>query len=80
MEEKGVHLMADFHNDQREHGWYGITRWCREDVHGYRKDTERSKWTDKQADEWLESIERNLQDRMTERGWEVIETLMDEED
>jgi len=36
-------------------------------------------WTDEIAEAWLASIERTLRDRMTETGWEVIETLMDDE-
>jgi len=71
--------MADFHQEQRKQGWYGISRWCKEDVHQHREDMEWAKWTDKQANEFLENIESSLQDRMTERGWEVIETLMEEE-
>ena len=70
--------MTDFHKDQREQGWYGIARWSIEDVHCHREGMEWTKWTDEKAKEWLASIERSLQDRMTERGWEVIETLMEE--
>jgi len=36
-------------------------------------------WTDEIAEAWLANIERTLRDRMTETGWEVIETLMDDE-
>ena len=71
--------MPDFHLEQREQGWYGISRWCREDVHSIRKDMELHQWTDEIAEAWLASIERTLRDRMTETGWEVIETLMDDE-
>ena len=70
--------MPDFHLEQREQGWYGISRWCREDVHSIRKDMELYQWTDEIAEAWLASIERTLRDRMTETGWEVIETLMGE--
>ena len=71
--------MTDFHKEQREQGWYGIARWCKEDVHLYREGMEWATWTDEQADKWLESIEISLRDRMTETGWEVIETLMEKE-
>jgi hypothetical protein len=71
--------VIDFHKEQREEGWYGIARWSREDVHLYREGMEWPKWSDEKAEEWLASIERSLQDRMTETGWEVIETLMEKE-
>ena len=71
--------MTDFHKEQREQGWYGIARWCKEDVHLYREGMEWATWTDEQADKWLASIEISLRDRMTETGWEVIETLMEKE-
>jgi len=32
-------------------------------------------WTEEQCIEFLERIETNLQDRMIERGWDVIECL-----
>jgi len=70
--------MTDFHKDQREQGWYGVTRWNKEDVHSYRESVELYQWTDEIAEAWLAGIERSLQDRMTQVGWEVIETLMEE--
>jgi len=72
--------MKDFHQEQRKQGWYGVTRWNKEDVHAYRKDVELYQWTDEIAEAWLAGIERSLQDRMTQVGWEVIETLMGEEE
>ena len=36
-------------------------------------------WTDEEATDWLASQEGNIQDRMTEEGWDVISMLMDED-
>jgi hypothetical protein len=33
-------------------------------------------WTEKQAEEWLASNEKYIQDRTIELGWEVIECLL----
>ena len=33
-------------------------------------------WTRQQAEEWLEKHEKHIADRLTEVGWDVIDTLM----
>ena len=62
-----------------EEGWYAVVRWSISDVHSYREDNGMVKWTDEEAHRWLASMESNIQDRMTEEGWDVISMLMDED-
>ena len=33
-------------------------------------------WTRQQAEEWLEKHEKHIADRLTEVGWDVIDTLI----
>jgi hypothetical protein len=72
-------MMADFWTEQKEEGYYAIVRWSAEDIHEHREDMGWVKWTDEQAETWLNSMEGNIQDRMIEEGWEVISMLMDED-
>tara|TARA_Y100000310_G_scaffold323948_1_gene385112 strand:- start:393 stop:611 length:219 start_codon:yes stop_codon:yes gene_type:complete len=72
-------MMADFWTEQKEQGYYAIVRWSADDIHQYREDMGWVKWTDEQAETWLNSMEGNIQDRMTEQGWDVIDILMDED-
>jgi len=58
--------------------YYAVVRWSTEDVHNHRENMGWVKWTDEEAERWLASMEGNIQDRMTERGWDVIDTLMEE--
>ena len=62
-----------------EEGWYAVVRWSISDIHSYREDRDMVKWTDEEAHTWLDSQEVNIQDRMTEEGWDVISMLMDED-
>tara|TARA_Y100000310_G_scaffold70576_1_gene66265 strand:+ start:820 stop:1038 length:219 start_codon:yes stop_codon:yes gene_type:complete len=71
--------MADFWTEQKEQGYYAIVRWCVEDIHLHRENMGWIKWTDEQAETWLASMASNIQDRMTEQGWDVIDALMDED-
>ena len=70
----------DFYKEQAKQGFYGIVRWQIEDVHDHRKDKEFSPWTDEQATEWLIANESNIQQIMTEHGWDVFEYTMKEEE
>jgi hypothetical protein len=38
--------------------------------------TLRPDWSDEKCAEWLAQWESKIQDRLTELGWEVIETLL----
>ena len=69
----------NFHTLQAEQGFYAIVRWQVEDVHNHRENMEWSPWTDKQATEWLIEHETNIQDMMTEKGWDVFHFMMEEE-
>lgn len=51
---------------------YATVSWTAEDIQTLRPD-----WTPDQCEEWLESNQRYIQDRLVELGWEVIETLLD---
>ena len=72
--------MADFWTEQKKEGYYAIVRWSAEDIHLHRENMGWVKWTDEEAERWLASMESNIQDRMTERGWDVIDALMDEDE
>lgn len=49
--------------------------WTAEDVQSLRPD-----WTTDKCEEFLEDNERRIQDRLIELGWEVIETLLGEDE
>jgi predicted dithiol-disulfide oxidoreductase (DUF899 family) len=70
--------IEDFYEEQSEQGYYAIVRWQIDDVHDYRKNMEWLPWTDEQATEWLIEYEANIQDRMTEKGWDVFEFMLEE--
>ena len=70
----------DFYKEQAEQGFYGIVRWQIGDVHDHRENMEWTPWTDEQARDWLIEHETNIQDRMCEKGWDVFEFLMKEEE
>lgn len=38
--------------------------------------TLRPSWTPEQAEEWLSTNEKYIQDRTIEAGWEIMETLL----
>lgn len=50
---------------------YAEVSWCAEDIKGLRPN-----WSKKRAEEFLANNENHLRDRMTELGWEVIETFL----
>jgi hypothetical protein len=52
----------------------GVT-WRAEDVKAIKPD-----WTMPKCEEWLQDNEDNLDDRLTELGWEVMDTLLTMED
>lgn len=51
---------------------YAKVVWTAEDIQTLRPD-----WTLERCEEWLESNQRYIQDRLVELGWGVIETLLD---
>lgn len=57
-----------------EHEYAKVT-WCAEDIQTIRPD-----WTDEQAEDWLAANAKHIQSRMIEVGWEVIETLIGEDE
>ena len=50
---------------------YCTTGWRAEDVYMMKPE-----WTLPQCEEWLADNEGRIQDRLTELGWEVIDTLL----
>ena len=68
--------MANFYEEQREQGYYGIVRWTTEDIHTHRKEAELPPWTEEQAEEWLLGNEDTLQELMVTRGWDYIYDTM----
>jgi hypothetical protein len=50
---------------------YAEVVWTPEDVTSLRPDM-----TIEQAEEWLQSNEKHLRDRLIELGWDVMETLL----
>lgn len=54
---------------------YATVRWTAEDVLNLR-----TNWTEEQAEDWLSNNEKYIQSRLIELGWEVIETLLPDED
>lgn len=50
---------------------YAQVTWRAEDIQ-----TLKPNWSLEKCQEWLESNENRIQDRLTELGWEVIDSLM----
>lgn len=50
---------------------FAAVSWTAEDIQTLRPD-----WTTEQAEEWLDTNQRYIRDRLVELGWEVIETLL----
>ena len=69
--------MTRFDDDRRQ-GFYAVARWTAEDIHVHREYVGLEKWTDTQANEWLDHNETQIQDAMIPAGWDAIEALMDE--
>jgi hypothetical protein len=57
-----------------EDKYYATVRWTVEDVL-----TLRTTWTEEQAEEWLSSNEKYIESRLIELGWDVMESLMPDE-
>ena len=56
--------------------YYAVVRWTVEDIHEMRKNRGDSEWTDEEAEDFFGVIEDEVQDRMTEIGYEMIDLLM----
>ena len=78
MSHEGNDDMGEFFARSREEGWFATVRWSISDIHSYREGYDMGQWTDEEATDWLASQEGNIQDRMTEKGWDVISMLMKE--
>ena len=51
---------------------YANVYWGVEDVHVHRKERGYTKWTDEEAENYLESVEEEIQEAMIEKGWQVL--------
>lgn len=54
---------------------YAKVEWTAEDIKILRPH-----WTTEQAEQFLQNNQKMIRDRLTELGWEVIETLLSEEE
>ena len=59
---------------------YATVGWAAQDVHKHRSDAGLSAWTDAEAEQFLTSIEYDIEDAMIERGWEVIAAACSEDE
>jgi hypothetical protein len=50
---------------------YAEVTWRAEDVQSIKKD-----WSLPRCEEWLEDNEDNMKDRLTELGWEVLDSFL----
>ena len=50
---------------------YAVVYWRAEDV-----SVMKPEWTIEQCEEWLRDNENRIQDRLTELGWEVLDSLL----
>jgi len=50
---------------------YAVVTWRAEDVQSIKKD-----WSLPRCEEWLEDNEDNMKDRLTELGWEVLDSFL----
>lgn len=57
--------------ENQEDPEFAVVKWRIADIKELRPN-----WTDEKCIAFLEEIESNLQDRMIERGWDVIDTLI----
>ena len=62
--------MSKFYGEE-----YCTIGWRAEDVI-----TKKPNWSIEKCEEWLEDNERRIQDRLTELGWEVLDSLLMMED
>jgi hypothetical protein len=69
---------AGSHNDAlqkaKEDHQFGKVVWTAEDIQSLRENM-----TDEEAEEFLKKNQNRIQDRLVELGWDIIETLLDEE-
>lgn len=54
--------------------YYAMTRWAPEDVRSLRPC-----WTPERCEEELQTIERHLENRLVELGFDVLDTLLPQE-
>lgn len=59
-------MMSKFYGE----GYAEVT-WRAEDV-----STIKPEWTMEKCEEWLQDHENRIQDRLTELGWEVLDSLL----
>ena len=50
---------------------YAVVTWRAEDVQSIN-----GAWSLEKCEEWLQDNEENIKDRLTELGWEVIDTML----
>jgi hypothetical protein len=55
--------------------YYAVVRWTAGDVLGRKPG-----WSEDRADDWFAANAKYVEDAMVERGWEVIEQLLGEEE
>jgi hypothetical protein len=58
-------------NTQTKEPIKAVVTWCAEDIQTIKPD-----WSLEQCQEFLESNVRNIQDRLIEVGWEVLDALV----
>jgi len=58
---------------------YAEVAWTTDDVHHIRTSREYSQWTDDQAEAWLSSNEKWMTNSMIERGWEILDDMIFDE-
>lgn len=55
--------------------YYAKVEWAPEDVQTLRPD-----WSLERCEDWLHAHQKYVQDRLVELGWDVIETLLGDEE
>lgn len=58
-------------SESQEDPEFAVVKWRIADIQELRPN-----WTEDECIAFLEEIEGNLQDRMIERGWDVIDTMI----
>jgi hypothetical protein len=59
---------------------YAMVEWQSEDIHEYREQKGLPLWTEAEAEEFLAAHAGAVEDAMIERGWEVLEEHIEEEE
>ena len=62
------------------HNSYAEITWVAEDVHTLRDDLGFSKWTDSQADDFLQNNKSHIEEAMAISGWRAMEACMEFDD